>query len=99
MLGDKPAPASFRPSRHTWIVLGLNPDLPPPGLEPKTDSLSRDTARGARITVSIAIQDCGFECSRSGLSNAAPVIYFPGALIYSAGFNVNQNVKKNNISE
>jgi hypothetical protein len=29
-----------------------------------------------------------------GLSNAAPVIYFPGALIYSAGFNVNQNVKK-----
>jgi hypothetical protein len=26
---------------------------------------------------------------RAGLSNAAPVIYFPGALIYSAGFNVN----------
>jgi hypothetical protein len=31
----------------------------------------------------------------AGLSNAAPVIYFPGALIYSAGFNVNQNFKKN----
>jgi hypothetical protein len=36
----------------------------------------------------------------SGLSNAAPagaiapLIYFPGALIYSAGFNVNQNFKK-----
>jgi hypothetical protein len=30
----------------------------------------------------------------AGLSNAAPVIYFPGALIYSVGFNVNQNVKK-----
>jgi hypothetical protein len=30
-----------------------------------------------------------------GLSNAAPVIYFPGALIYSAGFNVNQNFKQN----
>jgi hypothetical protein len=30
-----------------------------------------------------------------GLSNAAPVIYFPGALFYSAGFNVNQNLKKN----
>jgi hypothetical protein len=30
----------------------------------------------------------------AGLSNAAPVIYFPGALIYSAGFNVNQNFKK-----
>jgi hypothetical protein len=28
------------------------------------------------------------------LSNAAPVIYFPGALIYSAGFNVNQNFKE-----
>jgi hypothetical protein len=40
------------------------------------------------------------KCVRSGLSNAAPagamapVIYFPGALIYSAGFNVNQNFKK-----
>jgi hypothetical protein len=32
--------------------------------------------------------------SRAVLSNAAPVIYFPGALIYSAGFNVNQNLKK-----
>jgi hypothetical protein len=37
---------------------------------------------------------------KAGLSNAAPagpmapVIYFPGTLIYSAGFNVNQNVKK-----
>jgi hypothetical protein len=30
----------------------------------------------------------------AGLSNVAPVIYFPGALIYSAGFNVNQNFKK-----
>jgi hypothetical protein len=29
-----------------------------------------------------------------GLSNAAPVIYFLGALIYSAGFDVNQNLKK-----
>jgi hypothetical protein len=29
-----------------------------------------------------------------GLSNAAPVIYFPGALFYSAGFNVNQNFKE-----
>jgi hypothetical protein len=35
--------------------------------------------------------DLGF---RTGLSNAAPVIYFPDALIYSAGFNVNQNFKK-----
>jgi hypothetical protein len=26
--------------------------------------------------------------------NAAPVLYFRGALIYSAGFNVNQNAKK-----
>jgi hypothetical protein len=32
--------------------------------------------------------------STSGLPNAAPVIYFPGALIYSAGFNINQNLKK-----
>jgi hypothetical protein len=32
--------------------------------------------------------------STSGLSNAAPVIYFPGALIYSAGFNVKPNFKK-----
>jgi hypothetical protein len=32
--------------------------------------------------------------SGAGLSNAAPVIYFPGALFYSAGFNVNQNFKK-----
>jgi hypothetical protein len=37
--------------------------------------------------------------SKVGLSNAvpagamAPVIYFPGALFYSAGFNVNQNFK------
>jgi hypothetical protein len=31
---------------------------------------------------------------RTGLSNAAPVIYFPGALIYSAGFKVNPNFKK-----
>jgi hypothetical protein len=36
----------------------------------------------------------------AGLSHAAsagamaPVIYFAGALIYSAGFNVNQNFKK-----
>jgi hypothetical protein len=29
-----------------------------------------------------------------GLSNAAPVIYFSGALIYSAGFNVIQNFKE-----
>jgi hypothetical protein len=32
--------------------------------------------------------------SEPGLSNAVPVIYFPGALIYSAGFNINQNLKK-----
>jgi hypothetical protein len=32
--------------------------------------------------------------SGPGLSNAAPATYFPGALIYSAGFNVNQNFKK-----
>jgi hypothetical protein len=32
--------------------------------------------------------------STTGLSNTASVIYFPGALIYSAGFNVNQNFKK-----
>jgi hypothetical protein len=37
---------------------------------------------------------------KPGLSNVAPasamalVIYFPGALIYSAGFNINQNFKK-----
>jgi hypothetical protein len=31
---------------------------------------------------------------RAGLSNAAPVIHFPGALIYSPGFNVNQKFKK-----
>jgi hypothetical protein len=31
--------------------------------------------------------------SRAGLSNEAPVIYFPGALFYSAGFNFNQNFK------
>jgi hypothetical protein len=36
----------------------------------------------------------------AGLSNEspegamAPVIYFPGALIYSAGFNVNRNLKE-----
>jgi hypothetical protein len=29
-----------------------------------------------------------------GLSNVAPMIYFPGALIYSAGFNVNKNFEK-----
>jgi hypothetical protein len=40
--------------------------------------------------------------SKAGLSNAASagamalVIYFPGALIYSASFNVNQNFKKKN---
>jgi hypothetical protein len=36
---------------------------------------------------------------KAGLSNAAPVIYFLRALIYSAGFNVNQNVKKKKSSE
>jgi hypothetical protein len=36
---------------------------------------------------------CKYWC-RAGLSNAAPVIYFPGALTYSVGFNVNQNFKK-----
>jgi hypothetical protein len=41
----------------------------------------------------------GTSRSRAGLSNAAPVIYYPGALIYSASFNVNQNIKKKNISE
>jgi hypothetical protein len=35
----------------------------------------------------------GRRCT-AGLFNAAPVMYFPGALIYSAGFNVNQNFKK-----
>jgi hypothetical protein len=30
----------------------------------------------------------------AGLSNAAPAIYFPGALFYSAGFNVNRNFKE-----
>jgi hypothetical protein len=30
----------------------------------------------------------------AGLSNTAPVIYFPGTLIYFAGFNVNQNFNK-----
>jgi hypothetical protein len=34
------------------------------------------------------------EGSTPGLSNAAPVISFPGALFYSAGFNVYQNFKK-----
>jgi hypothetical protein len=33
-------------------------------------------------------------CTRAGLSNAAPVIYFPGAPLYSAGFNINQNFRK-----
>jgi hypothetical protein len=37
--------------------------------------------------------------SQAGLSNAAPAIYYPGALIYPAGFNVNQNFKKKIISE
>jgi hypothetical protein len=32
--------------------------------------------------------------STPGLSNAAPVINFPGALFYPAGFNVNQNFKE-----
>jgi hypothetical protein len=32
--------------------------------------------------------------SKAGLFNAAPVIYFSGALFYSAGFNVNQNFKE-----
>jgi hypothetical protein len=32
--------------------------------------------------------------SNAGLSNAASMLYFPGALLYSAGFNVNQNLKK-----
>jgi hypothetical protein len=31
---------------------------------------------------------------RLGLSNAVPMIYFPGTLFYSAGFNVNQNFKE-----
>jgi hypothetical protein len=34
------------------------------------------------------------QASIAGLSNAAPVIYFPGALIYSAGFNINQNFRE-----
>jgi hypothetical protein len=34
------------------------------------------------------------EVSRAGLSKAAPVIYFLGALIYSAGFNVNKSFNK-----
>jgi hypothetical protein len=48
----------------------------------------------ARSTFSAAAR-----CCRAGLSNAALVIYFPGALIYSACFNFNQNFKKKNISE
>jgi hypothetical protein len=41
------------------------------------------------------------ESCKAGLSNAAAVIYFPGALIYSAGLNVNQNfrISRKNISE
>jgi hypothetical protein len=35
----------------------------------------------------------------AGLSNAAPVMYFFGALINSASFNVNQNFKKKIIFE
>jgi hypothetical protein len=31
--------------------------------------------------------------STPGLTNAAPVIYFPAALFYSGGFNVNQNIR------
>jgi hypothetical protein len=34
------------------------------------------------------------ELLTAGLSNAAPVVCFPGALFYSASFNVNQNFKK-----
>jgi hypothetical protein len=30
----------------------------------------------------------------AGLSNAVSVIYLPGPLLYSAGFNVNQDLKK-----
>jgi hypothetical protein len=37
------------------------------------------------------------ELTTPGLSNGAPVIYFTDALIYSAGFNVNQNFKKKKI--
>jgi hypothetical protein len=36
--------------------------------------------------------------STAGLSNAAPVIYFPGALIYSAGFNVIRISRKKYVS-
>jgi hypothetical protein len=46
------------------------------------------------VTFSGVFNDFQYRDYTAGLSNAPPVIYFPGALIYSAGFNVNQNFKK-----
>jgi hypothetical protein len=45
-----------------------------------------------KFSVDVVVR--ALRCSSAGLSNVVPAIYFPGALFYSAGFNVSQNFKK-----
>jgi hypothetical protein len=62
-------------------------------------TLSADSHHRVSLTEQIrflaSVRNRGMRSFDTGLSNAALVIrvYFPGALIYSAGFNVNQNFK------
>jgi hypothetical protein len=53
----------------------------------------RDSQRVC-INPDVTSQSVFVDYYTAGLSNAAPVIYFLGALFYSAGFNVNQNLKE-----
>jgi hypothetical protein len=59
---------------------------------PAGPNISRN-ASGLQLFTPV-LDSFGTRADGPGLSNAAPVIYFPGALFYSVGFNVNQNFKK-----
>jgi hypothetical protein len=69
-----------------------------PGLKPRMTVLARASSNLTDLPIQSESEPISAmkapRASRAGLSNAAPVIYFPGALIYFTGFNLNQNFKK-----
>jgi hypothetical protein len=77
-------------SKRLWPSRGTNRHFPR-GTKENHDS--RYNSRDSNQTLSQYKSAALPLESRPGLSNAAPLIYFLGALFYSVGFNVNQNFK------
>jgi hypothetical protein len=82
-------PLQSRKLNRTW-----NEEVMTYGTNIATSEISLNTGNFSSIRLATQGVTYPQRWFRPGLSNAAPVIFFPGALIYSAGFNVNQNFTK-----